>query len=332
MDRDGSAKRWPCVVPRASGTEALQGLKTENPVRVAEAQRVDQQEGPDHDEHDGPSPPATSRSRNWRHVPEWQRAQLREIHIDRGGVSRERCVKIGSQRQLRQLLIADAELRRRSEVISHGGKATRRKSIPNARLRVTMMLAGGQGRSIEACSDMRWASRSGAVAAAAILMTLLGACGGPTTRVTGHHPSTSTTSALHPVSTSTTTAASTTSTAPSPALGGANADCQGCGQVAPATLTLGGYSLNGAVFGGMKFSQVAWQSWGSAQATAPGTNANFVSPGESGTVTLIAFDLGQCGSTYGYQALEWLTGSQSFDPSSYYDTCDGKGVGQGFPS
>jgi hypothetical protein len=134
-----------------------------------------------------------------------------------------------------------------------------------------------------------------------------------------------------PASSTSTTATSTTSGAAAPALGAANTDCQGCGQVAPATLTLGGYSLNGVVFGGMKFSQVTWQSWGSAQARAPSTNANFVSPGESGTVTLIAFDLGQCGGTYGYQALEWLTGSQSFDPSNYYDTCDGKGVGQGFP-
>lgn len=101
--------------------------------------------------------------------------------------------------------------------------------------------------------------------------------------------------------------------------------------MAPATLTLGGYSLNGIVFGGMKFSQVTWQSWGSAQARAPSTNANFISPGETGTVTLIAFNLGRCGSTYGYQALEWLTASQRFDPSKYYDACDGREVGQGVP-
>lgn len=112
-------------------------------------------------------------------------------------------------------------------------------------------------------------------------------------------------------------------------LGGANADCRGCGEVAPATLTLGGYSLNGEVFGGRKFSQVTWQSWGSAQAMAPRTRANFVGAGEAGTVTLIAFDLGHCRGTYGYQALEWLTRSQSFDPSTYYDSCDGREVGQG---
>jgi hypothetical protein len=102
--------------------------------------------------------------------------------------------------------------------------------------------------------------------------------------------------------------------------------------VAPTTLILGGYSLNGTVFGGMKFSQVTWQSWGSAQARAPATNANFLGPGEGETVTLVAFDLGRCGSAYGYQALEWLTTSQSFDPSHYYDTCDGRRVGQGFSS
>jgi hypothetical protein len=48
-------------------------------------------------------------------------------------------------------------------------------------------------------------------------------------------------------------------------------------------------------------------------------------------VTLIEFDLGTCGATYGYQALERLSSSQSFDPSSYFDTCTGKGVGRGFP-
>jgi hypothetical protein len=187
--------------------------------------------------------------------------------------------------------------------------------------------------SINRIVAMRLGSRSGTVAAAAILSVSLAACGGPSIGVAGRHSSTSTStttrSAVPASSTSTTTATSTTSAAASPVLGGPNSDCQGCGEVAPTTLTLGGYSLNGTVFGGMKFSQVSWQSWGSAQTRAPATNANFVSPGEMGTVTLIAFDLGRCGGTYGYQALEWLTASQSFDPSNY-DTCDGRGVGQGF--
>lgn len=141
-----------------------------------------------------------------------------------------------------------------------------------------------------------------------------------------------TTSSQPPTTTTTTEQPSTTSTtAPSPTLGVANSACQGCGGVAPSAVTLQGYSQNDGVFGGMVFTQVQWQSWGSAQATAPGTHAYFESPGESGTVTLVAFDPGMCGNTYSYRALEWLNSSQSFDPSSYYDVCSGTGVGRGFP-
>ncbi len=96
-------------------------------------------------------------------------------------------------------------------------------------------------------------------------------------------------------------------------------------------MTLQGYTQSGYFFGGMVFTQIQWQSWGSAQATAPGTQAFFVVAGESERVTLVAFDLGKCGNTYVYRALEWPSSSQSFDPSIYFDTCSGKGVGRGFP-
>jgi hypothetical protein len=42
-------------------------------------------------------------------------------------------------------------------------------------------------------------------------------------------------------------------TSPSPRLGVANSGCDGCGDVAPSTLTLEGYSESGPVFGGIVF-------------------------------------------------------------------------------
>ena len=68
---------------------------------------------------------------------------------------------------------------------------------------------------------------------------------------------------------------------------------------------------------------------GAATATAT-ANGFFRAPGESAQVTLVAFDLGPCGTTYGYGALEWLTSGQTFNPNAYFDVCTGQGVGNGF--
>jgi hypothetical protein len=96
--------------------------------------------------------------------------------------------------------------------------------------------------------------------------------------------------------------------------------------VAPNKVTLEGYKQDGVVFGGIVFTDVNWHNWGSARATAT-ANGFFESPGESSNVTLTAFDLGTCRHGRGYRALEWGT----FDPTNYFDTCSGKGVGQGWP-
>jgi hypothetical protein len=156
----------------------------------------------------------------------------------------------------------------------------------------------------------------------------LAACGGAASSEGAGTSATSTPSATASsqeagTSTTSTTSETTTtpSTAPSPTLGTANPLCQGCGEVAPAKVTLQGYTQDGSVFGGLVFTQVQWQAWDSHEAIAPTTHAYFVSPGESGTVTLYAFDLGTCGTTYGYRALEWVGNGSTFDPSMYYDTC-----------
>lgn len=95
-------------------------------------------------------------------------------------------------------------------------------------------------------------------------------------------------------------------------------------------MTLQGYTQSGATFGGMVFPYVQWHSWGAGQSTAPDTHAYLVGPGDWGTVTLYAFNLGSCGGTYGYQALEWVRSGATVDAASYYDTCTGKGVGRGY--
>ena len=118
---------------------------------------------------------------------------------------------------------------------------------------------------------------------------------------------------------------------PEPTLGTVNATCQGCGEVAPASLTLEAYAEDGSVFGGVVFTKVRWRSWGSGRATAPATHAFFLGPGEPDTVTLYAFDPGTCGGRHGYRRLEWVESGARFDPARYYDTCTGKGVGAGFP-
>jgi hypothetical protein len=120
----------------------------------------------------------------------------------------------------------------------------------------------------------------------------------------------------------------TTSTTERPTLGALNTGCPECGEVAPNTVTVEGYQEGNDVFGGVTFSHVNWHNWGSARSTAT-AKGFFESPGESSEVTLTAFDVGTCGHTHGYQALEWTA---TFDPTSYFDTCTGRGVGAGWPT
>lgn len=113
-----------------------------------------------------------------------------------------------------------------------------------------------------------------------------------------------------------------------PALGlSGTPHCQGCGQPAPAHLAIEAFQSGGDSFPGMVFSDLQWHGWGGPQATAE-TDAYFGGPGEYRPVILFAFDLGNCHGSRIYRAVEWP--GHSFDPSSYFDTCTGEGVGQGW--
>ena len=128
-----------------------------------------------------------------------------------------------------------------------------------------------------------------------------------------------------------TSSTSNTLTASQPTLGMTNAGCHGCGEVAPSIVIAKGYTVNAYSFPGIVFTKVHWQKWGSSRATALGADAFYIGAGESSTVTLYAFDLGTCGTTYGYRAMEWVATHPTLDSTSYYNTCTGRGVGAGFP-
>jgi hypothetical protein len=101
----------------------------------------------------------------------------------------------------------------------------------------------------------------------------------------------------------------------------------GFGQVKPSKIFNGG-DPTGLV------TDVVWSSWGASQATATGTS-DYVGPGQSdaqGTeeqATVVAFDLGTCGGTLMYQAVEWYfpQHSQAFNPNTYENICTGSYVG-----
>lgn len=81
----------------------------------------------------------------------------------------------------------------------------------------------------------------------------------------------------------------------------------------------------------MTFAGLAWQNWGSRQATAD-TNALFGGPGEYHKVTVVAFDLGECDGVIAYRAVEWPGSLEAFDPTSYFNLCTGQGIGKGWPT
>lgn len=82
-------------------------------------------------------------------------------------------------------------------------------------------------------------------------------------------------------------------------------------------------------------TDVAWTSWGAAKAEGDGTSA-YVGPGRftadatEEKAHVVAFNLGICGGTLMYQAVEWYfpQHGQKFDPASYHDICTGGFVGE----
>ena len=82
-------------------------------------------------------------------------------------------------------------------------------------------------------------------------------------------------------------------------------------------------------------SNVHWESWGGAQATGLGTGwyvgpSQVTAAGSYEPATVVAFNLGDCGDSYGYQAVAWYypQDGETFSPSNgYYDTCSGEDVG-----
>lgn len=147
-----------------------------------------------------------------------------------------------------------------------------------------------------------------------------------TTQVTGTHrnpavPST-TTSTPGPSTTTTTTVPPTTTTTPVPTLGVSVGQYPGIGygEVQPNRIQTCCDELT-------LVTNVQWQSWGGPQATGTGDSdyaqGVCVLCGTSKQVTVVAFDLGYCGSTYAYQAVTWYfpEEGQSFNPDNYINAC-----------
>ena len=120
-------------------------------------------------------------------------------------------------------------------------------------------------------------------------------------------PSSTTTSS----STSTTTAGQGGTAGISPTLGVAaawGASAVGFGQVKPAEISLGG-DPTGMLTG------ITWQSWGGDTATGTGTST-YVGPNQSAAqgaqerATVVASDLGTCGSRTAYQQVKWYFPAQ----------------------
>ena len=160
--------------------------------------------------------------------------------------------------------------------------------------------------------------RSGQIALALGAVAILAACGSP--KASSGISST--------VGSTSTTIATTTTTHP-PTLGLATVTrCQGCGQVAPVKVTIAATSGQGYVVPEVDFTNVEWESWGSAQ-TRGSARAYFVGPGERDQITMYAFDPGACAGSYTYQALEWQLNGQPVDSANYLNVCTGQVVGHG---
>jgi hypothetical protein len=181
-------------------------------------------------------------------------------------------------------------------------------------------------------SALPWVAALTAVAG----ITALGGCSappGPAAAPTATVTVTAATPAAQPSATATvpaaaaaTAQASQAPAAAAPLLGrlaGVFAHGQGFGQVAPARIFNGG-DPTGLVTG------ISWQHWGSPHATGTGTS-EYVGAGQSvatGTpqpVTVVAFNLGTCGGTLMYRAVEWYfpQHGQAFSATHYEDICTG---------
>lgn len=148
---------------------------------------------------------------------------------------------------------------------------------------------------------------------------LAAACSSPTTPPTTTAPAPNPTAPRAAPSTpgpssSTATSPVTPATAAPVTLGAPNpSTCVGCGQVEPPRVRILTATSPGVVIPEVDFTGIRWQAWGTPTAGA----------------SVTAFDLGPCGSSYGYRALEWTSSGQAFRPSDYFDTCTGRYVGQG---
>jgi hypothetical protein len=105
---------------------------------------------------------------------------------------------------------------------------------------------------------------------------------------------------------------------------------QGYGQREPSKI------FNGGDPSGM-VTEIRWQDWGAAKAIGEGkalyvTKYVFNAPMESARV--VAFDLGKCGSSLSYRAIEWYfpQHGQTFDPFNYINICTGHYVINGKPT
>ena len=100
----------------------------------------------------------------------------------------------------------------------------------------------------------------------------------------------------------------------------------GYGTVRPITISNGGDPTGVA-------SSIKWQSWGGAKAIGVG-KSDYVAPGKGvvggrqETVTVVAFNLGECSGRAAYRAVEWYFPGhgQSFSATTYLNTCTGNYV------
>jgi hypothetical protein len=195
------------------------------------------------------------------------------------------------------------------QVRGHGAAAPRRRCAAVAIASVGLAAAG--------CSAVSHA-------AVARSVTTTGAAATATTTTA---PPASPTAPISVATTSSPTAPVSASPAAAvPTLGqpaGLFAHGQGFGQVKPTKIFNGG-DPTGLV------TQVAWRSWGGAQAIATGIS-DYVGPnqtvagGKEEPVTVVAFNLGICDSRLMYRAVEWYfpQHKQAFDPGRYEDICAG---------
>jgi hypothetical protein len=94
-------------------------------------------------------------------------------------------------------------------------------------------------------------------------------------------------------------------------------DALGFGEARPVTINYCGDP-------GSVLDDIHWKSWGGRQAVGAGKGAYQGMNGwMPGTATVVAFDLGSCGSKPAYQAMEWYfpADGEHFDPSEYNDLC-----------